>query len=84
MSANRNTPALNEWELLRRLYQCNKSQLAKRMGVSPQTLRRFEAATAQGEPLNNHARRAVAELLRAALRIANNADDLLKDRVNPK
>ena len=84
MSARRNAPPLNEWELLRRLYNCNKKDLAERLGVSAMTLRRYEAATEAGEALNSTARGRVRELLRAALIIANNADDLLTDRTQIK
>jgi len=84
MSARHNAPPPNEWELLRRLYDCNKKELAERLGIAPMTLRRYEAATEAGEPLNKTARSLVGELLRAGLRIANNADDLLTDRTKIK
>ena len=84
MSARHNAPPTNEWDLLRRLYDCNKKELAERLGITPPTLRRYEAATEAGEPLNQAARSKVGELLRAGLRIANNADDLLSDRTKIK
>ena len=84
MSTRHNAPPTNEWELLRRLYDCNKKELAERLGITAPTLRSYEAATKAGEPLSKAARSLVGELLRAGLRIANNADDLLKDRTQIK
>lgn len=76
----RNTTPGNIWEALRRLLQCNKQQLASRLGVSRQTLRIWEDMTGAGEPISDNARRAAAELLTATLRAAGNADDLLRAR----
>ena len=41
MSAPRNTPPADAYDVLRRLYACNWNQLAERLGVSPQTLREW-------------------------------------------
>ena len=38
----RNTPPKTIWTALRRLYACNKTQLAARLGVTSRTLRRWE------------------------------------------
>lgn len=35
----RNTPPADAFDVLRRLYGCNWSQLAERLGVTPRTLR---------------------------------------------
>jgi DNA-binding transcriptional regulator YiaG len=77
---DRNTTPANEWQALRRLLLCNKSQLAARLGITRQTLRMWEDATDRGETASDNARRAAAELLTATLRAANNADDLLHPR----
>lgn len=77
---DRNTTPATEWQALRRLLNCNKQQLAARLGITRQTLRVWEDATDRGEPASDNARRAAAELLQATLRAANNADDLLNPR----
>ena len=38
----RNTFPTNQYDLLRRALQCNKSQLAEHLGVTPKTLRTWE------------------------------------------
>ena len=40
--SNRNTFPADQYDLLRRALQCNKTQLAKHLGVSPKTLRAWE------------------------------------------
>ena len=72
------------WETLRRLLDCNKEQLAARLGVTPKTLRGWENLTAKGEPITDNARRAAAELLTATLRAAGQADDMLRARERSK
>lgn len=37
----KNTAPADQYEVLRRLYNCNWSQLADRLGVTPQTLRQW-------------------------------------------
>lgn len=59
----RNTFPASQYDLLRRALQCNKSQLAKHLGVSPKTLRTWEA---EGGGAN--AARRVAVLWRIILR----------------
>ena len=81
---SKNTPPANVWEALRRLLNCNKQQLAARMGITRQTLRIWEDMTRNGEPIEGNARRAAHELLTATLRAAGNADDLLRPRSGPK
>lgn len=81
--SNRNTTPANIWEVLRRLLDCNKQQLAERLGITRQTLRIWEDMTGNGEPITDNARRAAAELLTATLRAAGQADDLLRPRAKP-
>lgn len=38
----RNTYPVNQYDLLRRALNCNKTQLAQHLGVTPITLRRWE------------------------------------------
>jgi len=80
MSAAKNTTPATIWEAMRRLLNCNKQQLAERLGVTRQTLRMWEEMTGRGEPISDNARRAAAELLTATLRAADNADELLRQR----
>lgn len=82
--SDKNTTPATVWEVLRRLLQCNKQQLAARLGVSRQTLREWENLTGNGDQIEGNARRAAAELLTATLRAAGNADDLLRPRQNAK
>lgn len=63
MTETRNQPPQNEWQALRRLFNCNKSQLAERLGVTRQTLRIWEAATERGDPPTEQANRAAKRLL---------------------
>jgi len=78
--SNKDSTPATVWEALRRLLQCNKQQLAARLGVSRQTLREWENLTGNGDQIEGNARRAAAELLTATLRAAGNADDLLRPR----
>ena len=79
--SNKNTVPATIWEALRRLLNCNKQQLAARLGVSRQTLMVWEKETARGEPISDSARLRAADLLNATLRAAGNADDLLRPRI---
>lgn len=74
---DRNTTPANIWEVLRRLHQCNKAQLAARLGVTARTLRRWEEGEAGAD-----AYRRAADLLQATLRAAGDADTLAQWRIN--
>lgn len=76
----KNTTPATIWQALRRLLNCNRTQLAARLGITPRTLHNWEHSTDEGEQLTDRARDAAAELLTASLRAAGNADDLLKVR----
>lgn len=67
----RNTPPADAFEALRRIWNCNWQQLAERLGVTPQTLRRWR----DSEPGANGCMR-MQTSIEAALRAAN-ADWLL-------
>ena len=62
----RDTTPEDAFEALRRLHNCNWNQLAKRLGVTPKTLRawRSEGAGANGSMRMQH-------LMEASLRAAN-------------
>ena len=68
---HRNTPPTDAFEVLKRLHNCNWSQLAERLGVTPQTLRQWRA----GDGGKNAAMR-MQHLMEASLRAAD-ADWLL-------
>lgn len=71
----RNTPPANIWQTLRRLLNCNKQELAARLGVTARTLRNWEAATeTEGDSAGKAANAAAASLLQETLRAANNSD----------
>ena len=63
--AGRNAPPVTLWEALRRLLDCNKGELAERLGVSRHTLQRWE----RGE-LPERASGRVAELMQETLHAA--------------
>lgn len=63
---DRNTTPANVWIALRRLLNCNKTQLAERLGVNPRTLHRWE----HGED-SADAHRKAAQLMQSTLRAAN-------------
>lgn len=69
MTAPRNTAPKGVWETLRRLLQCNKQQLAERLGVSDTTLRAWERADETGSAGKTAHERA-ALLMQATLRAA--------------
>jgi len=75
MTARNTTPA-NVWDALRRLHNCNKTQLAARLGVTQRTLARWEAGEA-----GTDAHRRAADLLQATLRAAE-ADAHAQWRIN--
>lgn len=76
--SSRNTTPANIWEVLRRLLDCNKRQLAERLGVTRQTLHQWETPTEKGEKLSDKGREAVTDLLTATLRAADNAEEFLR------
>lgn len=76
----RNRAPATEFELLRRMLLCNKSELSSRLGVTIQTLRKWEGLAEAGEPQSANTRRAIAELMRTTLRASNGADEYLIDR----
>jgi len=61
--SKRNTFPTDQYDLLRRALQCNKTQLAEHLGVAPKTLRAWEA---EGGGAN--AARRVSDLWRVILR----------------
>jgi transcriptional regulator with XRE-family HTH domain len=61
----KNTTPANIWDTLRRLHNCNKAELAARLGVTPRTLRRWEEGEAGKE-----AHQRASALLLASLRAA--------------
>lgn len=63
---DRNSMPANQYDLLRRALKCNKSQLAERLGVTPQTLRVWER-----EGGGKTAAMRVADLWRVILRQSN-------------
>lgn len=66
----KNTTPANIWDTLRRLLNCNRSELAERLGVTPRTLRRWEDDDATGSAGKTAHERA-AMLLQSTLRAAN-------------
>ena len=64
-TTRRNAPPANVLEALRRLLDCNRQELAARLGVSRYTLHRWERGQIPGP-----ARARVAELMRATLAAA--------------
>lgn len=70
----RNAPPAHVWDALRRLLQCNKTELAARLGVAPRTLRHWEALTEQGESAGKAAEERASQLMVATLRAARDAD----------
>lgn len=81
MTAPNSTPA-HIWDVLRRLLNANKTQLAERLGITPKTLRTWEAMTEAGNSPGTKAERAASELLIATLRAANHADTHAQWQIN--
>jgi len=67
MSARKNCAPANVWDALRRLRNCNKGQLAAALGVTRQTLSRWEALEANGENAGEDAHHRAAQLMQATL-----------------
>lgn len=70
MTTARNTTPAHIWETLMRLHNCNKSQLADRLGVTRQTLARWIADTEAGQPPGKTASQRAAQLMQATLQAA--------------
>ena len=68
---DRNTMPRDHFDVLQRLLNCNKAQLAERLGVTPQTLRRWRALTEQGESPGKDAALRCSDLCRTILAKAN-------------
>jgi DNA-binding transcriptional regulator YiaG len=68
--AERNAPPVDIWHALQRLLNCNKTQLAAHLGVTPRTLRRWMDLSEQGENPGATATRHASDLLRATLSAA--------------
>ena len=77
MTSQRNTPPATPWEALRRLLNCNKSQLAERLGVTTRTLHRWEKGEAGADAFSR-----ASQLMIATLRAADQADTLAQWRIN--
>lgn len=75
--AGPNEPPWDVWHTLRRLLDCNRTQLATRLGVSPRTLRRWEGSF----PLPPDAAARASDLLQWTLNRANSYD-LAQSRLN--
>lgn len=79
---DRNTTPATEWQALRRLLNCNKQQLAQRLGVSARTLRNWEAASDAGHEPGKDASQKASLLLITTLRAARHADVLAQWVIN--
>jgi hypothetical protein len=75
-----NRPPADPWEALLRLYDCNRSELAARLGVTARTLRRWQDADAEGSGAGLDAHNRAADLLKIALHQAQ-ALDLAQERI---
>jgi len=82
MSAQRDTTPAHIWDVLGRLLNCNRTQLAKRLGISRRTLFDWVALTEQGQSPGTNAERRAADLLQATLRAAGNSDVHAQWRLN--
>jgi len=82
MTSPSNSNPAHIWEVLQRLLNCNKAQLAERLGVNARTLRRWTLETEAGESAGKAANEAAAQLLQATLSAANNSDIHAQWRLN--
>jgi len=80
--SDRNTNPAHIWQALRRLLNCNRTQLAARLGVNRHTLTKWERMTEAGENPGANATRRASDLLLATLRAAEDADALAQWRIN--
>ncbi|MCA1775522.1 MAG: hypothetical protein LC676_07930 [Loktanella sp.] len=78
----KDTAPAHIWEALRRLLNCNRKQLAARLGVNRHTLAGWERMTEAGENPGANAMRRASDLLIASLRAAQEADTLAQWRIN--
>lgn len=69
--SRKNAAPANIWEVLRRLLDCNKQQLAAHLGVSVATLRRWEKVYAEEGTAGKAAAEKCSLLLETTLRQAN-------------
>ena len=77
MPDSKNSTPANIWEALRRLLNCNKSQLAQHLGVNRRTLARWEDGEAGADAFAR-----ASQLLIATLRAADEADRLAQWKLN--
>ena len=73
---DKNTNPAHIWQVLRRLLNCNRSQLAARLGVNRHTLAQWERMTEAGKNPGANAMRRASDLLISCLRAAGDADTL--------
>lgn len=78
----KNTNPAHIWQALRRLLNCNRTQLAARLGVNRHTLAGWERMTEAGENPGANAMHRASDLLIATLRAAGDADTMAQWRVN--
>lgn len=71
MTSPQNRAPAHIWDTLQRLLNCNKTQLATRLDVSTQTLRRWTDLTEAGTSPGKDAEARAAELLQTTLRQAH-------------
>ena len=67
MTAEKNTKPVDIWDALTRLHNCNRTQLAERLGVSRRTVHLWIAATERGEDPGRNAILRAEDLLRRTI-----------------
>jgi DNA-binding transcriptional regulator YiaG len=82
MTTQRNTTPPHIWAALRRLLNCNRQQLAARLGVSARTLRRWETLTEDGDSPGKDAAERASALLISTLAAAGDSDIYAQWRIN--
>lgn len=70
MNREKNSNPAHVWDALSRLLNCNRTQLAERLGVSRRTLQLWIAATKRGDDPGKNATLRADELLRSTVLIA--------------
>lgn len=73
MTKVKNAAPAHIWETLQRLLNCNKMQLAQRLGIHPETLRRWIIEEEAGRSPGKDAEARAAQLLQATLEQAGSA-----------